>query len=338
MNRLIPTSRSGFTIIELLVVITIAAVLMALSFPMINAMQRDNSASAGINTVTLAVTVARRYATDPQFRFVNPDINPANNIADEQGLYSGVAAVFTPAGEVRLTKNYESAVYRYNNLFWYLERSGPRVHDRVTLDEQITGQPERELNGFTDINLDYILLGSDVGVAGITRDMNLVDFDEPPLLIPPPFAVWFDQSGYLISTGQDPFTGTPNDYQYAYYDGNRDGNYRVDLDRWNTSVTPYNPNEFNPNHGDYIRDNYDDIEGKYLLGIEKLEAVIGVYVFSQEAFDTAVQDGVLESWADGLDNPRDMSANEDYWEWMQENGEMILFSRQTGMIMRDRDE
>ena len=30
--------------------------------------------------------------------------------------------------------------------------------------------------------------------------------------------------------------------------------------------------------------------------------------------------------------------NDARWEWMQENGEMILFSKQSGSLIRNRDE
>lgn len=320
-------THTGFTLIEMLVVVSIIAIVLALSFPMIGAMRRDTSASSGVNTVAIAVAAARRYATDPSNRFARPDINLTNLDTNEPGLYSGVAAIFTPAGEIRLTKNDESARWGTG---WYLERHGP---DFSTL--QAAGTPKRELNGFRDLGIDYILLGSDVGVAGITRN-NKVSNTDPPLLIPPPFAVWFDQNGYLITTGQDT-TGKDLDYQFVYYNGNYTRGYQCDVDRW--YVSPYNPNAFNPNHGDFDRNNFDSAADKYVVPFERLEAVIGVFVYSQEAFENAVADGTFESWEFGVANPAAVNANnQKYWDWMKANGQMILFSRQTGMMMRNRDE
>ena len=333
------TFRRGFSLIELLVVISIIAIVLALTFPMISAMQRDNSTSAGINSVTIAVTAARRYATNPNYRFVLTDINPGNAKPDEPGMYSGVAAVFTPAGEIRLTKNTEGALYHGGHGTIYpLERIGPWIPPtpaNPSLSEQDPGLPKREFNGFMDINLDYVLLGSDVGVAGITRDYTKLKNDEP-LIIPPPFAVWFDQNGYQITTGYDQYSNAMNLYQYVYYDGDHDNDYNIKSSRWNVSGG-YNPNEWNPHQAEFDDAHYNGNQerAKYELPFDRLEAVIGVFVYSQAKFDDAVANGTLEPWETGVG---DNTHNKDYWDWMQKNGRMILFSRQTGMVMRNRDE
>lgn len=330
MQRTTHTTRrpsTGFTLIEMLVVVSIITIVLALSFPMIGAMKRDSSASSGVNTVAIAVASARRYATNPDYRFVRSDIDATNTDTNEPGLYSGVAAIFTPAGEIRLAKNAEGAKWGRG---WYLERHGPS-----RTDIQPAGQPSRELNGFADIGLDYIQLGSDVGVVGITRNSR-VNPNDPPLLIPAPFAVWFDQNGYLITTGQDT-AGNDLQYQFVYYDGNYNNSYQCTADRWNAA--PYNPNEFNPNHGDFNKSNYDIAKEKYILPFERLEAVIGVFVYSQEAFENAVEDGLFDHWDVGVSSTAKINANNPkYWDWMKANGQMILFSRQTGMMMRNRDE
>jgi prepilin-type N-terminal cleavage/methylation domain-containing protein len=325
MLRTTHTTRAGFSLVELLVVISIISIVLALSFPMIGAMKRDISSSSGINTVAIAVASARRYATDPEYAFVNTDINPdPASGSSEPGLYSGVVAIFTPAGEIRLAKNNENARYNHPSVdYWYLERHGPFIADM-----QGTGQPVRELNGFKDIGIDYIQLGSDVGVVGITRNRK-VNANAAPLLLPPPFAIWFDQNGYMITTGQNN-SGIDNDYQIVYYDGNYDGNYNC---TWGRPNKEYDPGKFNPNSQRYDNINWNQSASKYMLPFERLEAVIGVYIYSLEAFDSAVDDNLLTAWADA--DPQD---NRDYWRWMQENGQMLLFSRQTGMVMRNRDE
>jgi len=328
MFKATDTFRRGFTLIELLVVISIISIVLALSFPMIADMKQSVSSSSGANTIAIAIASTRRYATDPANAFALTDVDPTNFVSSEPGLYSGVAALFTPAGEIRLVKNMESAYYKGGGTRWYLERRGPQI-----ADGQGPGQPQRELNGFMDIGVDYIQLGSDIGVVGITRS-ELVNANSAPLLLPPPFAIWFDQNGYLVATGQDITTlGNPdNDYQFVYYDGNYDNSHDYFKNRVDE---PFDPNEYNPNSGDFLKRNYNDSLSKYLLPIEKIEAVIGVFVFSQEAFDNAVEDGQLKPWRDAQYPGSD---NQQYWDWMQENGEMMLFSRQTGMLMRNRDE
>lgn len=312
----------------MLVVVSIITIILALSFPMIGAMRRDASTSSGVNTVAIAVSSARRYATDPKYTFALTDVNPSNADNSEPGLFSGVAALFTPAGEIRLVKNYELAKLGPG---WYLERRGPIILPLANNDidhKQSPGQPKRELNGFQDILIDYVLLGSDVGVVGITRNRR-VRADGAPLLLPPPFAIWFDQNGYMVATGQDA-SRNDNDYQFVYYDGNYDGNYECLLGRPNKE---YDPGKYNPNSQRFDTNNWDTTAEKYKLPFERLEAVIGVYIYSLEAFDNAVDDDLLPAWADA-----DPQANDLYWVWMKENGQMLLFSRQTGMMMRNRDE
>lgn len=340
-HRTTRPSDAGFSLVEMLVVVAIASIVLALTFPMIGAMQRDSSASNGINTITVAIPSVRRYATaDTTFPLDIVRDNPSvpSSIGDQPGLYSGCAAIFTPAGEIRLTRNNAGATS--SDFFdppFFLERHGPRVIDVQTGN----GLPHQEFNGFTDIDVDYLLLPSDTGVAGINRVSGgptlTADPAKPPLLLPPPFAVWYNQSGYLVATGWDLANNRLNEFEFVYYDGNYDGNYTVYGGRsFRGTVPGYDPDEFNPNAGKFIRTNYfmsTGGSGKYMLPFEALEAVVGVYVYSQNAFNEAVEDGLIEDWTD-----TSAQANEDRWYWMKENGEMVMFSRQTGAIMRDRDE
>ena len=355
MNRSAHTTRFGFTLIEMLVVVSIIVIVMAISFPMIGAMRRDSSASAGINTISVAIPSVRRYATDD--KTFSSDLDPTTATIVELGIYSGAAAIFTPAGEIRLTRNIDTAKSRdFVTGSRFLEQHGPRA-----IKEQGPGLPKRELNGFEDIDIDYLLLPSDTGVAGINRVSGGVQNgstaadDGPPLLLPPPFAVWYNQSGYLVATGWDAFDGHHNDYQYVYYDGDYDGNFKA-LDttprsfRWTTDTRPYNPDTFNPNGGtgadpqapDFDPNNWNDKEEKYELPFEAIEAVVGVYVYSRDDFEQA---NVM--WRDGETNPKyaapawtdtSLPDNVARWLWMREHGEMIMFSKQTGALMRNRDE
>jgi len=346
------TTRRAFSLIEMLVVVAIAAIVLALTFPMIGAMQRDSSASNGVNTITVAIPSVRRYATD-NIAFPN-DVDPSV-IGDQPGLYSGAAAIFTPAGEIRLTRNIpDMNSPDFPDPPFFLERRGPQL-----LDIQAgSSLPKRELNGFEDIPIDYLLLPSDTGVAGINRVSGgnngkpfTADPTEPPLLLPPPFAVWFNQSGYLVATGWDifasPSPGQANHYEFVFYHG--------DLDRHNIRllgagsfrgmVPNYDPDKFNPNAGNFDRNNYyasPGGEGKYKLPFDIIEAVVGVYVYSRNAFQEA-----NDKWNDGETDTKiaappwtdtGTADNTARWEWMKENGEMVMFSRQTGAIMRNRNE
>ncbi len=347
MNQTDPTTRA-FSLIEMLVVVAIAAIVLAFSFPMIGAMQRDAGASSGVNTITVAIPSIRRYATtDTSFPADLVRDNPSQpwSLGDQSGLYSGCAAIFTPAGEIRLTRNTPSAGSSdFPNPPFLLERHGPRI-----VDTQGTGLPKQELNGFEDLDIDYLTLPADTGVAGINRcsgwngNMATADPNKPPLLLPPPFAVWFNQNGYLIATGWDNVAGIRNDYEFVYYDGDYDGDYEVLGSRSTRGAFGvYDPDEFNPNAGNFDPANWNSNLKKYVLPFEALEAVIGVYVYSRDAFQEA-----NDRWIDGDRDPKtaappwtDVSEadNEARWNWMQENGQMITFSRQTGTIMRNRNE
>ena len=346
MPRPARTTCLGISLVEMLVVVAIISIVLGLSFPMISAMRSDTSISAGLNTVAVSAASTRRYATE-NTNFpadLLPDIASASyTLGGQAGLYSGAAMIFTPSGEIRLTRNHARA--RSDDLLTlgastnFLERSGPNAGDN-----QPVGNPSRELNGFQDIAIDYILLSSDTGVAGINRvsggtnSMLVADPDGPPLLLPPPFAVWYDQSGYMVATGCDITNGNrPNDYQFVYYDGRNTGlitlrRGRVGSDRGSTAYDPY---VYDPNSGSFDPSLLMDLSGKqkYELPFDKLEAVVGVYVYSKSAFDAAVDNGTIQHW-----DVMSVSANDDRWDWMRENGQMLMFSKQTGTLMRNRDE
>lgn len=341
MKRPAHTTRPGFTLIEMLVVIAIISIVLAISFPMIGAMQRDTNASSAVNTISVAIPTARRYATD-KISFFDVDLSTTEV---EQGLYSGAAALFTPAGEVRFIKNQESAEARYRG--GYLERY---TQGYAT---QGAGLPKRELNGFEDIDIDYLILPEDAGVAGINRvsggasnGLFVNDADSPPLLLPPPFAVWYNQSGYLVTTGVDLIAGTHNHYQYVYYDGDYDGYFVVDESRPRSTrhnEYPYDPDVYNPNSGLFASaTGWDSSEKKYILPFEAIEAVVGIYVYSRADFQEA-----NDKWADGVIDPEyaappwtdtSLKNNKDRWEWMKLHGELLMFSKQSGALMRNRDE
>ncbi len=351
MNPSNSTTRTGFSLIEMLVVVSIVAIVLAISFPMIGAMRRDTDASTGINTVSVAIPSARRYATDN--RSFTSDLDLTTPTIVERGIFSGAAAIFTPAGEVRIARNVGDAKCQDLTSTYggsqYLEQRGPIL----ARNYQTAGQlPLLELNGFKDIDIDYLLLPADTGVAGINRVSGgkrggrSIDADDPPLILPPPFAVWYNQNGILVATGWDIANGYHNEYQYVYYDGNYDSQYNA-LDnspgsfRWTVSGG-YNPDEFDPNSGEFDRNNWDDNEGKYVLPFEALEAVVGIFTYSKDAFHEA-----NDRWDDGETNtsiaaPDWMQTsdndNKARWEWMVANGEMIMFSKQTGSLIRNRDK
>lgn len=158
-------SVKGFSLIELLVVISVIALVIGITVPFINAMQSGSRAEAGLNTIGVASDVTRqwvgpsRWATD----FSSAGAGSAS--------YSGTAAIFTPTRQVRITVNERSAADAAQGSLELLV-------------------PTR--NGYKDkFGLDYISIPSGTGLAGIYR--NGANFD----LVAPPFALCYDEDGHL---------------------------------------------------------------------------------------------------------------------------------------------
>lgn len=335
-------TRHGFTLVELLLVITIIGVLAALTFPAVNAMRRETDRAIGINSVTFGVAAARSYATE---KINSPDLPEFGPDPDPSGPaeYSGAAALFTPAGEIRLVRNGTSAFgirARFGNEQHFIERLdwNPTTGD-LEVETTSTLPPTQGLSGFSDIAIDYIVLPPDAAVAGLVRNVTS-DAGDPPLLVSPPFAVWFDASGQLVAgnTGSD--SDRPRANRFVYYDGN--GNGAIDLSgsavtmrarasRFDTSFTL---DEFDPRTGDFdAANNYDRALKRYRLPIEQIETVVGVAVYSRRQFEQEAEDGGFAWDNQGLSNN-----NNDAWEWMEDNAAILLFSRQSGTIFRKQAE
>ncbi len=293
--------RRAFTLVEMLVVVGVIALTVGIAFPTITAMTRDTDKTVGINAVGIAGTTARAYATrDKQGSFEGLDLIRATIPADE-GSYSGVAAIFTPANEVRITENIAGA---FDSGF-PLERIDVSGGQMAGGDDQ----DAKHHNGFIDILVDYITLPADAGVAGVTRDNS----SGPPTLIAPPFAVWFNAAGGLVVGNLDT--------DHVYYDSNYDGDYDISDGR----PTNYDPTPYDPRDGNYQPGNWNGTQQKYELPFEKIETVAGLYVYSKRAFR---QSGL--AWG--------TSSNAQIWQWLdtEGNGTLILFSRQSGVTFRER--
>ena len=306
--------RSAFTLIEMLVVIAIIVIMMSISFPFISALSRDTDVATGVNAVALAGTTAQAYSTKGQLVWGSPDLmqdppNPlyAGNITPDPGVFSGVAAIFTPANEIRLTKNIANA----------FDNGVPleRKPDVATPAQPGTEPLSKHLNGFEDLLVDYITLPGDAGVAGITRVAPpTLQPTDPPLLIPPPFTLWFTPNGTLV-VGDD-------DHEFVYYDASpADGRYNTNSDRAGV-IGGYNPDEWDPQSADYDPTNWDGTADRYGMPFEKIETVIGVLVYSKREFNNA---GL--NWTGG-------NTNTELWDWLRENGKLVIFSQQTGLALR----
>ena len=140
------TSRGAFTIIELLVVVSIMMALMALMFPYLRGMVRSIQLSSAFNTVSSTGDQARTYATQLQIADADrawPRVPGAD--------FTGVAMVVSHTGEIRLT---------WNNQF--AKRTGlPSPSFLETAN----------FNGYCNLaNLETQQFPSSIGAVGISRD------------------------------------------------------------------------------------------------------------------------------------------------------------------------
>ncbi|QQE11955.1 prepilin-type N-terminal cleavage/methylation domain-containing protein [Planctomycetota bacterium] len=300
--------------------------------------------------------------------YPNPATQP-NLISDdpttEKGNFSGYAAVFTPSGKIIFMVNDLSASTGVNT-FTPRRFTNPALPDHPVVSLELRGPgilpileynhtgaaatknyPTRRLNGFKAISdvsnnsLDPLDLPADTGVCGILKPVA----GQKPRLIAPPFAVWYDNGNLVISHEQGSGTDNhgPTDYSYVYVNEARSDGSSTHLNYYDIDVArPTAPQVYNP----YVYDSNDSsfnstttmnsTTNRPYFPFEKIEAVIGVFTYSKSDFREDCEAGNsgiagLEDWG--------VSANSDArnnarWEWMEENGKLVMFSKQSGNPIR----
>ncbi|MEX2216405.1 MAG: prepilin-type N-terminal cleavage/methylation domain-containing protein [Phycisphaeraceae bacterium] len=154
----------GFSIIELMVVVSLIALLLGFSVPLvfkIDELSRDRS---GVNSFGVGVTAARAYASR---RIADNDSVPGAE-------YSGAALLVTNFNEMRVVDDVQNDA---------LEGQNPSKSE------------------FQDVQrMEPIILPRGTGVAGIIR---AAPFGADVRLIPPPFAIRFNRHGQLVAGATD---------------------------------------------------------------------------------------------------------------------------------------
>lgn len=259
--------RGGFSLVELLVVISIMVLLMSVALPAMNRLMAGTKVEGAASSVASAASTARAYA----------GLKPSTPM----GKYYGAAVVFTPANEMRIARHRYDAVDGNGRL--------------LTLSDR---------GGYADMEDEpYVNLPDGVGVVGIARAFG-VNTDEPPALLAPPFTIRFDRNG-ILTPGQAGSTRDDAQSRIVFYDHDNDGDYQInssrpnnyDPDEWDPEVvgkTNYNWFADNRNWGD------GRYEEKYLLPFGRLDSVVGVIVYDKGGLRRAGHNLVRSSATTGV--------------------------------------
>lgn len=247
----------GFTITELIVVVSITIVIIGILFPVISALTTSNRVEAGLNTVGMASDVARQWVDPLKWE------NDGGLVAPLHEQYNGTAALFCPTGEVRIVYNIPSG----------RNGSGNYLEDFLSIPSPLAS------NAYLDNpNIDYIRLPDGLGVVGILRTgSNAGDVR----FIAPPFAIAYSENGGL---------NFGNGSGLIYYDSDGNGEF-------GTSNAQKRPNNYDPRDWNGDRDEPTDFtsQQKLTLPFDAIECVGGVVVFDFDDFAAGFPNSTLFS-------------------------------------------
>jgi len=194
----------GFTIIELMVVVSMIALLLGFSVPLvfkIDELSRDRS---GVNTFSVAVTAARAFAT--------------RRIADLDGValaeYSGAAVMVTPMNQLR-----------------------------IIADLQDEPMEKKGLSGFgydlQTSRMEPISMPRGSGVLGLGRNGSGAG---GVVLLAPPFVIRFNRHGQLVTETRTASSETADVRRnVVYVDANFNGTFEETSVRSGYDPNPWDP-------------------------------------------------------------------------------------------------
>ncbi|MEL7087129.1 MAG: prepilin-type N-terminal cleavage/methylation domain-containing protein [Planctomycetota bacterium] len=313
--------RPGFSLIELLVVISIASLLVGISFPFLRQMVRSSSETLAADSLSNAVAAARAFST--RYKPFTDQLPNGKSAEDDGDGYSGTAVIVTPANELRIVENDEKA----------LDSGGNRL--------ELPPGTQFIRNGYKHIEgLDDLRVPGRAVVLGIRR-IGATQIQ----LLPPPFAISFNRRGGMVVRDALSVPGLSGGNKRSdglvYYDGDGDGVFE-NRDR----SSPEHPDIANPALSDFARGAAPritlsgEMEGRRVIPFERLEPVIGVVIFAP---DNVPNNVVADTTGTGSPYDPDrfdayvIDTNEpnNLLEWASEPGAgvVMFFNRNTGADM-----
>jgi prepilin-type N-terminal cleavage/methylation domain-containing protein len=336
-------SGGGFSLIELLVVISMLGILVAISFPFLSSTLQNNAINAAQGQVSNALSAARVYATQNKPFVAARTVGSSLRNSDDNGDgYSGAIALFAPDNTIRIMANDENAY----------DDTGALTTSAGWLELQVP-----PLNGYAPIDdFEDITFPTRVQALGLVRtgpnpyDVQLVP---PPFAIrmasdgtiaqgtddnvgthPAPTAPTWDRVVYVSSTGSPPRPGSSG----ALIEGVV--NYDINLNRDGfPDAVPATPAVQDIDLADYgYRGSQRMDDGRVQLPIGVIETVVGVLLVEPERVpEQFAHPGTATQTPIGFDRERFNVYTENQsaalLNWAQDNGtyaRILLFNPYTG--------
>ena len=323
----------AFTIIELLVVISIIGVVTGLAFPTLRATLQNTAVNVAVGQVNNALSAARVFATQNRpflaARRVGQTLRTSDDLGDG---YSGAIVLFANDNSLRIMRNDENAWDDENNRWMELLPT--------------------PLNGYTPVeDFEDQRFNGRVQVFGIHR---VGPAPEDVQLIPPPFAIRFNRSGVITSgnlapSAQVPAGGEtpgmdPNPFRVVFVseDGETQpigtapnapiaNNYRISNLRTNGNAD-LDPAEFGPGGSNVQPD------GRVALPFGRVETVSGVLVVEPDRVPAELDapggpTGIPIDLSPDNIRIRSRDVSNAVLAWAQDNptfGRILFFNRFTG--------
>lgn len=280
---------SGFSLIELLVVISIIGILVAISFPFLKSSLQSTAVNAAAGQVSNSLSAARVYATRNQNFVSAKRVGTSIRTAQDNGDgYSGTIVLFAPDNSLRVMANDQNAYdAALTSSAGWLELQVPPLNGYTPVDDledvRFPGRVQmlgiiRTGNGNYDVRLvppPFAIRFSADGTLGQGVDDN---YSSPPAPAthPSPTGVNWDRIVYVSATGNTVTIGTgPNAIDTTEYDVSQNRNVAADADtsRFGTQI----------DLARFGRDGEDLMDdGRVQLPFDAVETVSGVLVLEPE--------------------------------------------------------